>query len=290
MLALIGLLATAALNGVAAGQGDRDDTPNFVFSGTVQKLEASNVPHIKASNRTAIVTVDEVQSDLPRALAGVKGQQVTVELSKPLADAPLQVGQKVVFSTQGHVYGETIAVREVGDRGAAPQVKPKAAAAAPDPALKKQLAQAAAVVTGTVEEVRPVSAARIMAAAGKAAGPRRPISEHDPKWHAAIIKVDSVEKGAPGAQRVVVCYPESRDIAWRRAPKYSKNQKGTWLLQKQQIANPELRTHLMTAAATVANAEVQHTYTALDPKDFIPAHDNAGTQLEQIRTMIREKP
>jgi hypothetical protein len=283
-MTLVGLLTTAVLKGVEADQGERDNTPNFVFSGTVQKLEASNVPHVKASNRTAIVTVDEVHSDLPKALAGVKGQQVTVELNKPLADAPLQVGQKLVFSTQGHVYGEKIALREVGDRSAAPPAKATLAA---DPALKKQLAQAAAVVTGTVEEIRPVSPAKIMAAAGKAAGPQRPISEHDPKWHAAIVKVDSVEKGAPGAQRVVVLFPASRDIAWRRAPKFTKNQKGTWLLHNQQIANPVLRTHLMTAAASVANTEVQNTYTALEPKDFIPAHDNAGAALEQIRTMIK---
>jgi hypothetical protein len=289
-LTLVGLLGMVVLSGATGDQGERDNTPNFVFSGTVQKLEASNVPHVKGSNRTVVVTVDEVYSDLPKALVGVKGQQLTVELSKPLADAPLQVGQKVIFSTQGHVYGEKIAVREVGDRGEAPQAKAKIATATTGGALKKQVDQATAVVTGTVEEIRPVSTARILAAAGKAARPGRPLSEHDPKWHAAIIKVDTVEKGAPNQKQVVVVFPQSRDIAWRSAPKFTKDQKGTWMLQKQQIANPTVRTHLMTAAAEVANTEAQNIYTALDPKDFISAHQDQNAHLEQLRAIIRANP
>ena len=289
-LTLAGFLATAVLSGAEGDQTERDNTPNFVFTGTVQKLEASNVPHVKGSNRTVVVTVDEVHSDLPKALAGVKGQEVTVELNKSLADVPLNVGQKVVFSTQGWVYGEKIAVREVGDRGEPAQAKALAATATTNGALKKQLAQAAAVVTGTVEEIRPVSAAKIMAEAGKAAGAVRPISEHNAMWHAAVIKVDTVEKGLPNQQRVVVVFPQSRDIAWRRAPKFSKDQKGTWMLQKQQIANPVVRTHLVAAAAKVANTDAQNIYTALDPKDFIPSHDNPNTNLEQIRAMIRANP
>jgi hypothetical protein len=182
-LTLAGLLGTVVVGGAGGGQGEKGKIPNFVFTGTVQKLEAANVPHVKASNRTVIVTVDDVHSQLPAALAGVKGRPVTVELSQSLADAPLQVGQKVVFSTQDHVYGENIAVREVAERGEA--------------------------------------------------------------------------------------------------------QKGTWLLHNQQIANPEMRTHLITAAASVANSEMQNTYTALEPADFIPAHDRTKTELDQIREMIR---
>ncbi len=289
MLTLVGLLGVAIVNGVQGEQGERNNTPNFVFTGTVQKLEASNVPHVKASNRTVIVTVDDVHSDLPSALGGMKGQEVTVELSKPLAEAPLQVGQKVVFSTQGHVYGEKVAVREVGDRGEAPAAKPATVAKA-EVAMKKQLAQAAVVITGTVEEIRPVPMAKILAAAGKAVGSHRPISEHDPKWHVAMVKVDTVEKGAMNQKRVVVVFPSSRDIAWRRAPKFTKEQKGTWLLHKQQIANPAVQTHLLTAAAKVANSEMQNIYTALEPADFIPAHDQAKTNLDQVRKMIRANP
>jgi hypothetical protein len=289
-LTMVGLLGTALMNGADGQQRETDNTPNFVFTGTVKKLEASNVPHVKDSNRTAIVSVDDVLSDLPKALSGVKGQEVTVELNKSLADAPLKVGQKLVFSTQGHVYGEKIAVREVGDRAEPPQANARVVPEASNAALRRQVTQAAAVVTGTVEEIRPVSTAKIMEAAGKAVGPVHVISEHDPDWHAAVIKVDTVEKGVPNQKRVVVLFPQSRDIAWRSAPKFTKDQKGTWMLQKQQIADATRRTHLMTAAANVADIEMTNVYTALNPKDFIPTHGSAGSNLEQIRAMIRAKP
>ena len=42
-LTLVGLLGMVVLSGATGDQGERDNTPNFVFSGMVQKLEASNV-------------------------------------------------------------------------------------------------------------------------------------------------------------------------------------------------------------------------------------------------------
>jgi hypothetical protein len=287
LFTLVAFLGLTLLGNVASQEeNDRDDTPNFIFSGTVKALESSNVPHVKATKSTAVVTVDDVLSDLPKAMRNFKGQEVTVELSKPLGEAPLRVGQKLVFSTQGHVYGPRVAVREVGDRGEVPQAN---AAAKVDPALKRQLSTASAVVTGTVEEIRPLPATKILAA-GKAAEPRRPISEHDPDWHTAVVRVDSVEKGQPGLKRLVVVFPQSGDIAWRRAPKFTKDQKGTWLLHKQQIRDAGLSARILSAAAAEYNADSEAAYTCLDPKDFIPAHGDMNAHLDRIRDMIKVQP
>ncbi len=62
------------------------------------------------------------------------------------------------------------------------------------------------------------------------------ISEHNPDWHLATLKIESVLF----AKRSVVIFdrknemniyfPASNDVAWTEWPKFTKGQKGIWIL------------------------------------------------------------
>jgi hypothetical protein len=263
-------------------QGDSAATPKFVFTGKIKELRASNEPSVKASDRTVIVTVEEVHPPAPAILARYKGQDVTVKTNKPLADSPLQVGQQAVFSTQGLVYGKGLVVVEVLDRrligGAeanADEVQKKHDHAIAevkkqsDAAIQAHAATVDASVIGTVEEVRPISHERIVSAFAKVAPKKVFPREHDAKWHEAVVRVDSGEGLAKDQKHVVVVFPESEDIAWRHAPKFRKDQKGKFQLHKRQIKNQAMRMALLNTPSADNPVDAQ-SYTALDPQDFVP--------------------
>src|SRR5215210_4741723 len=82
----------------------------FTFVGTVKELNAATMAEVPVTQSTAVVTVDEVLQ-APPMLANRAGTDITVLLS----DAQqVQEGQQATFFTIGAVYGEDVAVREVG--------------------------------------------------------------------------------------------------------------------------------------------------------------------------------
>jgi hypothetical protein len=262
MLALL-LLLLAGLGGMsqdnATTQADRLLADSkFVFRGTVLKAGGTTMPDsIPASEGTAVVKVDEVLV-APDTLGDFAGREVTVLLLKPRS---VKAGESAVFYTNGAVYGRSLAVREVGrtkaegsDFMALRERLSEAKQRASDLALAERLEQAEVVVSGTVTVVRTPRAE-----------PRQThISEHEPEWREAVVRVDSVLKGASVQQReVIVLYPTSTDIMWYRAPRFVKGQQGIFILRKQ--VKPELRLN---------------GFTALDPLDFQPAQ-----QLERIKRL-----
>src|ERR1041384_6934504 len=95
-----------------------DQEANFVFRGTIKQLKAANVKQAPVSDRTAIVTVDQLL-DAPESLTGYVGQDITVELSSA---RNVSAGERMIFHTTSWLSGETIAVKslfEEQDKGAA---------------------------------------------------------------------------------------------------------------------------------------------------------------------------
>jgi hypothetical protein len=191
----------------------------FIFRGTVVRPGAANVAAVQAGPETAVVRVDEVV-DGPRFLLGFTGLEVTVKLASP---GSVTKGEQAVFFTRGWLYGESLAVVELGRMS--PGSEKKVAAARlriADRELQTRLDGAVLVVAGRVIETRP--------AAVKARG-----GEHDPLWREAVIAVDRVLKGAAAGQ-VVLLYPASRDRLWAGAPKPEAGWDGVWLLERGAVA------------------------------------------------------
>jgi len=255
----------------------------FVFQGTVKREKASNVKVISDTSRTAIVTVNKIIS-APAELSGFVNQDVTVQLT---FGERVRAGQVAVFYTNGLVFGENLAVRSEGHdpvkaSGAkTPTVHARGATAAfretvedhvradAQRQIRKRVNDAPVVVSGKVVAVGLPAAPPALAAAADGLRRSKPISEHDPLWHEAVVEVDDVHKGSVGAKQVVLRFPSSTDVRWSRSPKFRVGQTGVFTLRPDVAAAP-------TGFGVAAEAfRPSSTFTCLDAADFQPADQTA---------------
>jgi hypothetical protein len=232
----------------------------FVFKGTVIKVNAATLPQIRPTASTIIVSIDEVLHLPPANLGDYKGKEVTVLLNRP---GTAKTGEQFVFFTTSWMFGASIAVREVGRTEPVPDISmtrsriAEAAATAAHSKLQNRVTSAEVVVAGRVVDVRPAPE-QVR---------RGPLTEHDPHWWEAVIQIESVLKGQINERRLVILFPSSGDVMWQNAPKFREGQEGIWALRKE-----KMRTMPQT----------QEYFTALDRLDF---HSN--DQLDRIKQLIR---
>jgi len=228
----------------------------LVFKAKVTKVGDSTMSEVPADETTIVVVVEEVYQ-APEVLQFLAGKSITVVTRD---SGSLRAGQDILFLAKGWLYGESIAVVEIGresrevDYADLRKHVNAEAEAARDEALHKRIVQADIVVAGNVVSSRPVQALDL----GNA-------SEHTPMWAEATIQVTSVEKGSLPPIGLHVVYPESIDVKWYRAPKFRVGQEGVWILRRRHIE--ELG---------------RDALTALNVLDF-----HSTDALERIRKLIR---
>jgi hypothetical protein len=225
----------------------------FIFRGTVEKIAASTMPAVPASESTAAVRVDEL-IDAPGAPPDLAGKSITVKLLQP---GSVKAGEQWVFFAKGWLFGNSLAVIEVGRvdgttsaqtvRGQVGNTRNLLA----DQALQNRIATAEAVVLGTVTSVRPAPIPHLK-------------TEHDPDWYEARLTIQSVIKGRLPGPEVTVLFPHTDDVMWRTAPRFAPNQQGIWLLHRNQARLPG----------------IENRFTALDPLDFRPTDE-----LDRVRRL-----
>jgi hypothetical protein len=229
---------------------------NFVFQGTVSRLNATTEPQIPASPTTAVVLVESV-IDGNNMVSDVVGREITVQLLRAGSVAP---GRRVLFFSNLAVASKSVAVKEVAhfdvarSNTMATQVTDYQRRK-PEIDLQARVTGADLIVTGRVASIARPEQQRT--------GP--PPSEHDPEWTDAIVDVQSTEKGA-AVQRVTVSFPASTDIRWFRSPKLQVGQTAVFLLRRgRDRGAPAL--------------------TALDPLDVRPLADR--DHLRQLVQRVR---
>ncbi len=231
----------------------------FIFRGTVTQLGASTIPNMAEGKDLAIVHVDEIYLG-PKTLSGFAGKNITVRLRET---PPTAVGQQWVFFTVGWLFGQSIAVQEVGriefrddTAGVIRQQIAAAIQTIADQDLQRRLARAELVVVGRVTLTRSA-----------AAQPQVPDgSEHDPDLREFVIQVESVEKGSSPSSTAVALYASSIDVAWFQAPKFKEGQDGIFILLRNEIEGLRVQ-----------------GLTALDAQDFL-----SRSELERVRRLLRE--
>ena len=82
----------------------------FIFVGTVEKLNATTMKSVKASEATAVVRLDKL-IEAPGAPPDLAGKSITVQVRQP---SSLRVGQQATFFTKGWLLGNSMAVIEMG--------------------------------------------------------------------------------------------------------------------------------------------------------------------------------
>ena len=233
---------------------------SYIFLGTATKTQASTIELLPANESTVIVRVDAVLQ-APASLADYSGQEVTVQLREANS---VQTGQRLVFFTNGGLFGQGIALKEVG------HLAPSAGAADPtklraqiDQALQKKsdedlarrMAGAELIEVGKVLETRPAKLPE-----------RGPMTEHDPEWWEAEIQIQSVEKGQHAGQTVSVLFASSLDYLWAQAPKLKPGETGIFVLHRSEVNLPG----------------IEKFYTLVNPLDVQPIG-----RLEHVRQILK---
>jgi len=250
-LALLPLFAMQALNNT----DDLIRQSTFIFNGTVEKLNATTMKSVNATEATAVVRIDEV-IDAPGAPPDLARKTITVQLRQ---SGSFRVGQHATFFTKGWLLGNSMAVIEVGhlmEAEAAPSVQKQVSTVhrrMADEQLQSEMTTADAIVSGTVRAVRPSKIAHIG-------------SEHDPDWYQAEIAVAATLKGKIASDTVVVFFPHSDDVMWHDSPKFKEGERGVWLLHRNQVRFPS----------------VEDQYTALRPLDF-----QQQIQIERVQRLLK---
>jgi hypothetical protein len=238
---------------------DLAEEARFVFRGTVQRVHASLMSEVPASEQTCIIRVDEVLQS-PQSLAQSAGQRVTVLLPETGSVAR---GEQAVFFTNPWLYGATLAVQAVAHRGV-PATMVALAHQPSDPVRtlvrrdrQARFAGADLVVRGVVTVVRLIEPAAVTPAPSRR-------DEHDPMWQEAVVRVTAVEQGTDPGPEVIVRFPASLEVAWRDAPKFHPGQEGRFILRQLSAA---------TDTSDVATGTGTQFYTALHRHDFQAAQE-----------------
>jgi hypothetical protein len=269
-----GLLASGALPQATSSPATLAKQSSITFVGTVSEVAATSLAAVPKSAQTIVVRVDSVLKK-PAAVSLKKGDIVTVEAKDPAA---FHEGTQATFYTEGWIFGSGVAVKELG-HDAAPSGGTPATVETPektvvqypseisDHDLQRLIAKADYVVTGRITDVHPWTVP-------KSAAPRYRTSEHSASWHEAVLQVQSVLKG-PKLKRnkIVLRFPQSRDVAWVSAPKFEPGQQGVFILQKEDVSGA-------AASSGAAKADV---YTCLRPGDWLPMSEEA-----RVRSLLKK--
>ncbi len=247
---------------------------SIVFAGTVSQLAAASFADVPKSAQTIVVRVDAVLKK-PSAVSLKKGDAVTVEVKDPSA---FQQGTHATFYTDGWIFGSGVAVKELGHEIRSSSGEAAKAAGADEKAYKQvqeqisdqelrdRLNAADFVVIGRVKEVHRWSVP-------KSAAPSR-VTEHDPDWHEAVVEIQSVLKGAQvKGNKVIVRFPWRNDVAWVNSPRFEKNQKGIFCLNRDQVTG---------VPTTKLGGRQVSVYTCLGHGDSLPMSD-----LPRVRSLLK---
>jgi hypothetical protein len=244
---------------------------SIIFSGTVSQLAATSFADVPKSGQTIVVRVDSIVKK-PAAVSLKKGDSVTVEVKDASA---FQAGTQATFYTDGWIFGAGVAVKELAHEiGPAAEPTPVTSAHAQpqdqlsDQELRNRMNTSDFVVVGRVTDVRKWNVPK-----PKSGAPSH-VTEHDPDWHEAVVEVQSVLKGGKvKGNKVVVRFPNRNDVAWVNSPKFAKNQKGIFCLNRDQA----------TGVPTTKYGGQQVTvYTCLGHGDALPMSEEA-----RVRALLK---
>jgi hypothetical protein len=245
---------------------------SIIFSGTVSQLAATSFADVPKSAQTIVVKVDSVAKK-PAAVSLKKGDNVTVEVKDASA---FQEGTHATFYTDGWIFGSGVAVKELGHSIGASVAEPAPSAEMKthsqdqisDQELMDRMKASDFVVVGRITDVRKWNVPK-----PKSGAPSR-VTEHDPDWHEAIVEVQSVLKGGKvKGNKVIVRFPNRNDVAWVSSPKFAKNQRGIFCLNRDQ-----------STTATSMGGQPANVYTCLGHGDALPISEEA-----RVRSLLKNQ-
>jgi hypothetical protein len=262
-------LLAAITTGIAFAQTETQslaERSSIIVRGKVLKTNASDEPLVEPSDRTAIISVEQMYAG--QEIAGDQtGRTATVILSKPEG---VKAGEEAVFFGNPRFLGKSITI---SDEAEAPGANASAMVstmqqgtqARRDKPVLDRLAVATLVFRGTVSAVKP-----LQGAAG-AEGKRSPesTSEHDPEWQVATVQISKPLRGGEAGQKVTVIFAASRDIVWFYAPKLKAGQDAVFIAHAPNKDEQEQ----YRGSSLAQLLQKQTIYLVTEPSDVLPPAD-----------------
>lgn len=237
-------------------------TAEFVFFGTVRRLQASNVAQVEPADDVAIVRADDVIIS-PHSVGEIARRDVTVRLSRKA-----KAGEKGLIVGSTWIISDEIAIIEL-DRvsGRLDQTGLRSLVLEErlrflDEQLLERVATADVVVRGRVQSVSTVEV--------PAKQRRRGVSW----WRVASLEALDVLKGQPDAT-VQVAFLDPRPPRWYDAPMLAVGQEGVWILRSSE-RTPEWRD---------LPAVPKNVYSALSSLDY-----QGSATFDRIYALLRLNP
>lgn len=258
-LRLAVLIVLASSQGLLIASAQEQDLQalrksDFVFVGTVMKTGEPSFAGVPASPNNVVVRVDRI-IEKPGAAMLNAGDEITVRAADSKA---LREGGRGVFYARSWIYGKGIAVTELG-LSALPQGQATESATAAVHEMRIQLNRDE--LRERVNAANAVVEGEVVAVHEAPAPARRVVSEHDPDWNDAIVKVEAVLKGGEELRTIAIRFPASADVAWYGAPKLRVDQRSIFVLALDHISN--------APPAEFHGGKIP-TYTALTRQDVLP--------------------
>jgi hypothetical protein len=280
------LLAVLVTQSPAQGKKNLVWQSSVIFQGRVMQLDGTTMAAVPPSSEMVVVEIERVL-DKPASISIQTRGPVTIKLIQP---GSLRPGDRAVFYTNGRIFGEGVALEEVGHEVVAQQqtATPPGDALGVGPAdrtarddvdpirqqlseetLQERIRSAAVVAGGRVREVREPTGEAVRQ--GPTGGLR--ISEHDPMIAEAVIEVTDGIKGARAGSDIVIRFPTSQDVMWYTYPKFHVGQTGVFILQ------PDTLTE---GAPAVQRGTQVPAFNVLQPNDVLPL-----TDMDRVRNLVR---
>ena len=245
---IMGQLVLAACSTVPKSLHEPVSKSPFIFKGTVQELNASTI-ETSDSNNLMIVNVDEIL-EATDEFEHLEGQKITIEDQNMDKHA---INDTKGFVTDRWIFGKSIAVRNLGDfevKDDQPRLMKKIKAKINK--VKQQDDQKS--LEQRLKQARLVFSGEVMATKSIPATGRGALSEHNPEWTEARVKVTRAFKGlAKNQTEITIVFPNSMDVMWFNVPKFKEKDTGVWILEKKES--------LLRKSATESNRFIMSTQT-----------------------------
>jgi hypothetical protein len=251
---------------------------NIQVLATILSKGKSSFPGVPESVNNMVARVDGIL-EKPDSVTLKVGDTITIIAKDP---SLFENGSKAIFYSRGWIYGPGLAVKELRHEtvtGAEDKRALNAHASGAkqalnahaletmqsDTTLSEHIAEADAVVVGTVTAVRDPIVPCGFGILG--------ISEHNPLCKQAVVRIEDAMKGV-SSRHIIIVFPSSLDVAWHDAPRFEEGEEATFILKKDVAA---------TESVTQTGAHVP-AYTVLSPSDVLPKEKAA-----QVRAITREQ-
>ena len=193
----------------------------FVFVGTVRQIKTSTI-NTQDVSKLAVVRVDKILR-ATHPYQAQEGKLVTIQLLDPQY---AKLGQQSIYFTRSWHFGDSLGVIEIGhiDNPTQDTIKQTTMEN-----TRMQTQQAEQELTALLSSAELVVSGRVVTIRKSKIPPG--LSEHNPDWHEADIRIEKILKGGFDKDTVTILFPKSNDVIWYKAPKYQPGMEGVWLLK-----------------------------------------------------------